>query len=605
MTDGNVFGNVPRMTNQLFSDRDLEFLLYEVLGASSLTQLPHFSEHSRETFDAYIDVCRRFSRDVLWPTYRPIDQQPPVFEGGRIFVHPKLKEIWPAFKDLGIIAAARPFDVGGSQLPFMIATAANLYIMAANLSIYSYAGLTVGAGHLIEAFANDSIKARYIPPMYEGRFTGTMALTEPQAGSSLSDVQTRAVPHGDHFLLSGSKIFISAGDHDLSDNIVHMVLARIEGAPPGIKGVSLFVVPKFREDDGKLVDNDVNVAGVIHKIGWRGLPSLALNFGESNSCHGWLVGQPNRGISYMFQMMNEARIMVGANGVATASVAYFESLEYARTRPQGRIMTSKDPTQPQIPIIEHADVRRMLLRQKAIIEGGASLVLRTAKLVDVVENSEEESKQRAQLLLDLLTPITKSFPAEKGFESNALALQIHGGYGYSSEYLPEAWLRDQKLNTIHEGTTGIHGLDLLGRKVVAQGGAALMILQEEITEVCEQAKKVGVDETWIHDVQATGEKIVALTMELGGRGLNGDVEGMMRHSADYLELFSIYVIAWQWLAQATAAKRGLDASKDNFYQAKLLTAQYWLKTELPKIDALIALCQQNEDSFSQMKPDWF
>jgi alkylation response protein AidB-like acyl-CoA dehydrogenase len=591
------------MTNPLFSDRDLDFLLNEVLDAHSLLRLPHYQDHSQETFQAYLEVCRRFSRDVLWPSYRSIDEQPPRLQDGRIFVHPRLKELWPSLRDLGVIAAARPASVGGSQLPFMIATAANFYLMAANLSAYGYAGLTTGAAHLIETFGSDAIKARYLEAMYEGRFTGTMALTEPHAGSSLADVKTRATPSGDHFLLSGSKIFISAGDHDLSENIIHMVLARIDGAPPGIKGVSLFAVPKLRLNR---THNDVNVAGVIHKIGWRGLPSLALNFGESGDCHGWLIGEPNRGISYMFQMMNEARIMVGANGVATASVAYFESLQYAKQRPQGRALQSKDPNQPQIPIVEHADVRRMLLRQKAIIEGGAALVLRTAKLVDLTENTSGEERQRAQLLLDLLTPITKSFPAERGFESNALALQIHGGYGYSSEYLPEAWLRDQKLNTIHEGTTGIHGMDLLGRKVVAQGGAALSILQEEVTATCEQAKQSEVHSGWIHAVQSAGERLVELTMELGGRGLSGDVDGMMRHSTDYLELASIYVIAWQWLAQASAAKRGLAAKKgpEGFYQAKLAAAQYWIKTELPKVELLARLCQENEDSYAQLNPEW-
>lgn len=592
------------MTNPLVSDRDMEFLLYEVLGVPSLLRLSQFAEHNKETINAYLDVCRRFAREVLFPGYKQIDEQPPVLEDGQIRVHPKLREIWSKMKEIGVISAARPADVGGSQLPFMIATAANIYIMAGNLSTYSYAGLTTGAAHLIEAFASEALKDRYLQRLYEGHWSGTMALTEPQAGSSLADVRTRATPHGDHYLISGSKIFISAGDHDLAENIVHMVLARLDDAPAGIKGISLFLVPKKRFEGEKLVPNDVSVAGMIHKIGWRGLPSLALNFGESGDCHGWLVGAPHKGLSYMFQMMNEARIMVGGNGVATASVAYHESLSYARQRPQGRSITSKDPKQPQISIIEHPDVRRMLLRQKAIVEGGLSLVLYTAKLYDLAAYGED--KARAQLLLDLLTPITKSFPAEKGFESNALALQIHGGYGYSSEYLPEAWLRDQKLNSIHEGTTGIHGLDLLGRKVVAQGGAALAALQEEVSATCERAEKAGVDESWVSAVKSAGEKIVALTMELGARGLSGDIDGMMRHSADYLELFSIYVVSWLWLEQAAAASGGLTAGREpNFYEGKYLAAQYWIKTELPKIDALITLCQENEDSFARMRPELF
>ncbi len=339
--------------------------------------------------------------------------------------------------------------------------------------------------------------------MYGGRWTGTMALTEPQAGSSLTDVKTRATPAADgHYLVQGNKVFISGGDQDLTENIVHLTLARIDGAPPGIKGVSLFAIPKKRLEGGKLVDNDVHCAGAFHKMGWRGVPSIALNFGERGDCRGWLVGEPHRGISYMFQMMNEARLMVGMNAIATASVAYFESLEYARTRPQGRRLSSKDPKSPQVPIIEHADVRRMLLRQKAIVEGALSLGVQTARYADLAAHAgTPEDKRRAFLLLDMMTPVVKSFPAEKGFEANVLAVQVHGGYGYTSEYLPEAWMRDQKLNSIHEGTTCMHSMDLLGRKVVADQGSALRILGEEIAAATKRAASAGVDSAWCAAVE--------------------------------------------------------------------------------------------------------
>ncbi len=597
------------MPNALLDDRGLSFVLYDVLDAGALARLPHFSDHGRETFDAWIDLCRRFARDVLYPSYRPLDAEPPVLRDGSVRVHPLLQEIWPRLRELGVISAARPFDAGGQQLPATIALAANLYLQAGNCAAYGFAGLTSGAAHLVEAFGSAALRDRWLAPMHEGACTGTMALTEPQAGSSLADVRVRATPAGDHHLLSGSKIFISGGDHDLTPNIVHMVLARIDGAPPGTKGVSLFLVPKLRPaGSGGLEPNDVRVPGLIHKIGWRGLPSVILALGESGDCHGWLVGEPGRGLAHMFQMMNEARIMIGANGVATASVAYLESLEYARERPQGRPLTDRNPLSPQVPIFEHADVRRMLLRQKAIVEGGLALVLQAALQADRASHADTpEERRRAQLLLDLLTPVAKTFPAEKGFESNALAVQIHGGYGYSSEYLVEAWLRDQKLNSIHEGTTGIQGLDLLGRKVVAEGGGALRILGEEVEAACVRAERAGVDPSWTAGLRGATAEVGALTMELAGRGLAGDPEAMLLHSSDFLELFSTVVVAWMWMLQAAAAREGLASGRGapDLLHGKLAAAAYWLRFELPRIAPLLATCRDGEDSYARALPEWF
>jgi butyryl-CoA dehydrogenase len=594
--------------NPLVDDRDLEFLLYEVHAAEQLLAYPHFADHAKETFDAYVRVCRRFARESLFPAYRALDAEPPQFREGRVAVHPLLRTLWPKLVELGVVSASRPFDVGGAQLPLTISTAAHLYVQAGGCSVHSFAALTTGAAHLVETFGSAALKETYLARLYEGRWTGTMALTEPQAGSSLADVATRATPAGDHYRLSGSKIFISGGDHDLSENIVHMVLARIDGAPAGIRGVSLFLVPKSRLENGSLVANDVTTAGLVHKIGWKSLPAAVLSFGEAGDCRGWLVGEPNLGVPYMFQMMNEARISVGADAVATASVAYHESLAYARTRPQGRPAGVRDPGKPQVPIIEHADVRRMLLRQKAIVEGGLSLILCVARLADAAEHAPEDGeKERAQLLLDLLTPVAKSFPAEKGFEATALALQIHGGYGYTSEYLPEALLRDEKLNSIHEGTTGIQALDLLGRKAVAPDGAALKALGREVAAACARAQRAGVPPDWIAAVRSTGERIGALTAALGKKGAGGDAEGMLRHAADYLELFSTFVVAWQWLLQAAVAREGIDADKgsESFYEGKLAAAQYWIRTELPKAAALASVCEENEDSYARMRSDWF
>ncbi len=595
--------------NVLLDDRDVEFLLHDVLHAERLCELPAFSDHSRETFGMLLATTRRLARDVLFPAYRLMDVEPPIFEGGRVKVHPKMHELYPQIVGLGLLNASRPPEVGGQALPLTVSTLAMAYLLAANLSAAGYAFLTTGAAHLVEAFGSEALKDTYMTRMYAGEWTGTMALTEPQAGSSLSDVKATATPTAEgHYLIRGTKTFISGGDQDITENVVNLLLARIDGAPAGIKGVSLFVVPRRRPAASGLVDNDVATAGVIHKIGWRGLPSVILNFGEAGDCHGWLLGEPNRGLSYMFQMMNEARILVGVSAAATASAAYHESVEYARVRPQGRPLTSKDPRAPQVPIIEHADVRRMLLRQKAIVEGSLCLVAATSRYADLAAHATDDAeRRRAQLLLDLLTPVAKTFPAEKGFESNALSVQVHGGYGYSSEYLPEAWLRDQKLNTIHEGTTGIQGMDLLGRKVIAGGGETLRALGEELAAGVARARAAGVTEVWCVDLERAMGQVAALTADLGGRGLSGDVEGMMRHSTDYLELFSVLVIAWQWLLQAAAAREALGrgAEPRGFYEGKLCAAQYWLATELPRIPQLAELCRSGEDSYSRMRPEWF
>src|SRR3954466_13043530 len=488
------------MPNPLFSDREVSFQLYEVHGAGDLCKLPVFADHGRETFDLFLASARKIAREVLFPAYRPMDAEPPQLENGRVRVHPAIKEIWPRLVELGMTSATRPAEVGGQELPVLVALFAGGYLSAANGAAMAYAGLTAGAAHLVEAFGSEEVRRTFHEPMISGRWSGTMALTEPHAGSSLADVRTTATPMPaapGRYLLRGNKVFISGGDQDFTENIVHLALGRIEGAPAGIKGISLFAVPRLRpSQDGRLEDNDCSSAGVFHKMGWRGIPSIALNFGERGDCVGWLVGTPHQGLAHMFQMMNEARLMVGMNGVATASAAYHESLEYARTRPQGRSLASRDPRTPQISIIEHADVRRMLLKQKAIVEGGLSLLAECARLADLVRHGPEQDRERCRLLLDLLTPVAKSFPAEFGFLANALAVQVHGGYGYTAEYLPEAWLRDQKLNTIHEGTTGMQSMDLLGRKVVAGGGAALAALGEEVARTVERAKRAGVEPAW-------------------------------------------------------------------------------------------------------------
>jgi butyryl-CoA dehydrogenase len=596
------------MTNPLLNDRDVAFLLYEVLDAEALCANSYFSEHSRDTFEMFLDNARRLSREHLYPAYRPMDVDPPRMVDGSILLHPKASGLYRKLVDLGMLNASRPESVGGAQLPNTVGVLASMYLMAANLHVFGFAMLTTGAAHLIESFGDDSSKREFMDRMYDGEWTGTMALTEPHAGSSLGDITTKATPTDDgHYLISGAKIFISGGDHDLTDNVVNMTLARIEGAPGGSRGISLFAVPKRRLEDGQLVDNDLHTSQMIHKIGWRGLPSLALSYGENGDCRGWLIGEPHKGLRYMFQMMNSARIFVGAHGVATAAVAYHESVAYARERTQGRPLASKGRGGDQVPIVEHADVRRMLLRQKAIVEGGMCLIGTTARYLDLAEASDRaDERERAESIVGLLTPVAKSFPAEAGFESNALAVQIHGGYGYTSEYLPESWLRDQKLNSIHEGTTGIQGLDLLGRKVVGAGGEHLRALVADVQASIARAREAEVDPAWCDQLAAASDTVVEVTMTLAAKGMGGDADGMMAHSASYLDMFSTWVVAWQWLEQAAAATRGLVGRPDDgFYGGKLCTAQYWFATEVPRISTLAALCSSADDSYLRMQPDWF
>ena len=601
------------MSNPLVRDRNVDFLLYEIFAVEELTKLPHYADHSKDTFDMYLGAVRRYARDVLYPTYRSMDQEMPVFKDGRVITHPKFRELYAQLAEMGVITATRPSEVGGAALPLTVAAIASTYLIAANLGVYGATALTAGAGHLLEAFGNDFLKEAFMSKLYGGVWSGTMALTEPHAGSSLADVRTTAavMPDG-RYKIRGNKMFISGADNTFVDNVVQMTLARIEGAPAGTKGVSLFAVPSRRPQNadgtGELVSNDVAVSGMIHKMGWRAFPSLALNYGENDDCVGWLVGEPNRGLSYMFQMMNEARIFVGASAVATASVAFEESLDYARTRLQGRAVMAKDPTSPQVPIMEHADVRRMLLRQKAIVEGGLALVGLTARYADVAEHGDTpESRERAQVLFDLMTPLCKTFPAERGFESNALAVQIHGGYGYTSEYLPEAWLRDQKINTIHEGTSGIQSLDLLGRKVMATGGRSLALLQEAISATTSEARAHEGLKKHADALDGAMGKIAAVTSELGQRGLAGNVDSMLAHSYDYLDMTMTLVTAWLWLRQAYVATRALENASPHdrdFYRGKLQTTDYWFANELPRLDVLGRACLEDE-SYLRMRDAWF
>jgi butyryl-CoA dehydrogenase len=567
-----------------------------------LAELPRFAEHDRQTLELFIGGCRRFAREVLFPTYKPMDERAAYYENGRVHCHPLMKSIYPQLTELGLLRANRDFHDDGQQLPAPILMAALAYLTAANLSAIGYLSLTMGAAHLLESFGSESLQRTYMDPMLAGRWTGTMALTEPHAGSGLTDLSTKAVPTADgHYRLTGSKVFISGGDNDFAENIVHLALARIEGAPPGIKGISLFCVPRLRVEQGALVDNDCTTAGTFHKLGFRGLPSIALNFGERGDCHGYLVGEPNQGITCMFQMMNEARIGVGMTGMATAMVAYEQALQYAKERPQGRLFGMRSH-EPPVPIIQHADVKRMLLRQKAICEGAFALLVRCSKYADLATHGPDEAvRRRANTLLELLTPVAKSFPAEKGFESNVLSIQVHGGYGYTSEYLPEAWMRDQKLNSLHEGTTGIQSLDLLGRKVLQSQGQTLLTFAEEVQQTLARAESAGVDAALCEGLRGALDALQRATTAVGGVAMQGNIARALQNSVDYLDLFSTLVIGWSWVEMAAAAREKLaaplPADARPFYEGKLRAAQYWFKNEMPRIRTLAEILVEADDAF--------
>ena len=477
------------MAAKFVSERNLKFLLYEVFDAESLTGYDYYREHNRKTFDMVIREALKLSKNLLYPVFTEMDRNPPELADGKVKVHPSVKTIMKEFGKGGWITGRMPYEQDGNQLPHLIANTCDFIFAAANYSAGVYPGLSAGAAHLIQSFGSRELFNTYAPHMLAGKWQGTMALTEPEAGSSLTDITTTAEPTGHgYYLIRGQKIFISAGDHDGVENIVHLMLARIKDAPSGVKGISLFVVPKNRIDEnGRLIPNDVITSGIFHKLGYRGCPIVQLAIGDKNNCRGWLVGEPHNGLRYMFQMMNQARIGVGIGAVSIATAAYYASLDYAKTRRQGRSIAKKDPALPQIPIIEHADVKRMLLFQKAVVEGSLSLIMQCSKYVDMIKVLPDDKKEKYQFLLEILTPVAKSYPSEMGIESISQGLQCFGGSGYCDDYPIEQYYRDARIHPIHEGTTGIQGMDLLGRKVVAQNGKAFMLFIEEIQKSIAEA----------------------------------------------------------------------------------------------------------------------
>lgn len=592
------------MKNEYVDIDTLKFLLYDVHSVQDLLSKERFNEHDKTSLDLFIDSVKTFSDTSLFPYIKEMDEKPAYFKDGKIFVHPKFESIIRDAGELGLVSSLFSFEDGGLQIPASIFHAAYFIMEAANNHVTGYFGLTAGSANLIVSFGDQHLKDTYVPKMLDLTWGGTMCLTEPQAGSSLSDVVTSATPTDeDYYLIKGQKIFISAGDHQFSDNFIHLVLARIEGAPAGTKGVSLFVVPKNRPlSTGVLEPNDVAIAGEFEKMGQRGYCTTHVVFGDNNMTRGWLVGEANKGLSYMFQMMNEARVATGRMGAGIAAAAYYASIKYANERPQGRKLNKtgeKDVHKDQTLIINHPDIKRMLMTQKAIVEGSMSLIIETANYLDKELTSiSEQEKEDYNLLLEILTPIAKTYPGEKGIESTSYAVQVLGGYGFCLDFMPQQYFRDIRIISIYEGTTGIQSLDLLGRKITMKNGKALQLLSAEVQDTINAAKvheDLRAQATSLAENLGLVQKVLQFLMP---HAQVGNYERYLADATIFMDFFSTIVIGWQWLKTATKAKQLLTNGNGNqpksFYESKIHTMKFYFTYEMTKTTSLAKIIMNDE-----------
>lgn len=604
----------------------LDFLLYQWLGAESLNQRERFADHSRETFDAVFDTCERIAREKYAPFNRMVDTQEPQFDGEQVILPQATHDAQKAYAASGMLSAAQDYGMGGMQLPYTVEAAANAFFAMASVSMGSSL-LTTGNANLLMVHGTPAQKEVFARNEFSGRFSGTMCLSEPQAGSSLSDITTRATPDGAGFdadplgpryRLKGHKMWISSGEHELTENIIHLVLAKIPDADgqliPGTRGISLFIVPKkMLNPAGELtgVRNDVALAGLNHKLGWRGTTNTLLNFGEGKypvngqaGAVGYLVGKPHEGLRCMFHMMNEARIAIGMAATMLGMAGYYASLDYAKNRPQGRPVTGagKDASAPQCRIIEHADVKRMLLAQKAYCEGALALELYCARLVDEHHTAAPQAADDARLLLEVLTPIAKSWPSEWCLEANSLAIQVHGGYGYTRDFPVEQYWRDNRLNMIHEGTHGIQALDLLGRKVRMENGRGFVLLTERIQATVVRASKQPELASHAAALAQALADIQSATQDAWATGKPGEA---LANAVPYMQAFGHTVLAWIWLDVALAALK-LDATKSIAATVGRMGAtSYFYHYELPKTGAWLQVVSSRDLTCADLPEEAF
>ena len=570
----------------------LKYLLYDVHELEKLLKRERFVDHDKESLDMFLDSSKDFADRELFPYFKEMDENPAFHKDGQVYVHKQVETMMKKGGELGFISSSFDYEVGGLQIPLMASTASSYILDAANNHLPGYAGLTQGAAELIIHFAKKDLLDKYVPDMLAGNWGGTMCLTEPQAGSSLSDIVTKATPNENgYYNISGQKIFISAGDNQYLDNIVHLVLARVEGAPKGTKGISLFIVPKNRKlDDGSLEPNDVTSVADFQKMGQKGYCTTHLGFGDKEDCRGWLVGEENNGLRCMFVMMNAARIGVGRAASAIASAAYYASLQYANERPQGRKLSSdgkKNVEESQSLIIEHPDVRRMLLLQKAVVEGSMSLVLLAAKYYDLESTAQsKEEKIKYNTLLEMIIPVVKTYPSDAGAYSVNNGLQVLGGYGFCSDFILQQYYRDIRISAIYEGTTGIQSQDLLGRKITMNNGEGLKLLLEEIIKTITKASNYPELKEYCDSLSKKiklSEKILQTLMPYA---LKGDFEKYLADASIFMEFFSLVIVGWNWLEIAAnsqeALKNGDKKYSEIFYKSKIETMKYFFEYELPK-----------------------
>lgn len=600
------------MQQKIINPQDLAFQLYELHNVEKFLSFDRYCDHSRETLQSALDLALKVAAEEFAPHARLVDEDEPRFENGRVTMRPEVRKALAVLRDTGLMAAGQDYELGGMQLPAAVAQMCVGMLKGANVGTQGYAGLTIAAANLIMVQGSQEQKVRFAEPMMAGRFFGTMCLTESHAGSSLGDLRTRAEPQVDGtYRLFGSKIYISGGDHELSENIIHMVLARLPGAPLGVKGISLFLVPKILvNEDGSLGErNDVALAGLIHKMGYRGTTSTMLNFGEKDGAVGYLVGEADKGLAAMFHMMNEARIGVGLGSVMLGYTGYLHALEYARERHQGRPVGEKNPGTPQVPLIRHGDIRRMLLAQKAYVEGGLALCLQGAMWVDEKKfAASEDQRNLAAGLLDLLTPVIKSWPSRYCLEANSLAIQVHGGYGYTREYPVEQFYRDNRLNAIHEGTHGIQGIDLLNRKVSVAGGRFYQELMGRIEATIVDARQESRLVESAGRLEQAMKAIKEATDVINHEKTEGSKEKALANATLYLDAFGQVVVGWLWLRQALKAIAGLAGKGEQtqaFYQGKIKACEYFARYELSGVLSTAELLKAVDSTALEILEDQF
>ena len=573
----------------------VKFFMNNVQELESVLKKERFVDHDLESVDLFIESIKHFADRELFPYFKEMDEKPAHYKDGTIHVHHQVEKMMKEGGAMGLISAPFDYEDGGLQLPLLVHTAANYILDAANNHLPGYSGLTSGAAELIVEFANKNLKEKYTPKMLTGEWGGTMCLTEPQSGSSLSDIVTKATPFDGNYKISGQKIFISGGDHQYANNIVHLLLARVEGAPAGTKGISLFVVPKMRlEENGDLSFNDVTTVADFEKMGQKGYCTTHLSFGDKDDCHGYLVGEENKGLEYMFLMMNGARIAVGRGASAIACAAYYASLEYANERPQGRKLSSdgtKNLKDKQSLIIEHPDVRRMLLLQKSMVEGSMNLIFKAAKYFDLHHNSTDiKNKHKYHTLLEMIIPVVKTYPSEAGIYSINNGLQVLGGYGFCSDFILQQYYRDIRISSIYEGTTGIQSQDLLGRKMMLNNGEGSKLLLEEIQKTIDKANQDNELKEWASSLNDQLDNTKKILFHLMPFAIKGDYEKFLADASVFMEFFSLILVGWSWLEIGVATKHALSTNNttldSRFYKGKLDALEYFYVYELPKTKGL-------------------